>query len=67
MTISPTFYKQLFYTKVLRAAFCTDGLGLYFFWQKEIGAKAARKMLVKLTPNHVLRFVENQSFQTLND
>jgi hypothetical protein len=25
-------------------------LGFNFFWQKEFGAKAAHKMLVKLTP-----------------
>ena len=39
MSISPTFYEKLF---------PTYGLGLYF-WQKEIGAKAARKLFVKLS------------------
>ena len=36
----------------VRAAFFTFGLGLYFFCRKEIGAKAARKMLVKLTTGY---------------
>ena len=43
------FYKQLFCTKVFQAAFLYLGLRFVFFLQKEIGAKAARKMLMKLT------------------
>ena len=39
----------------LEQLFCTYGLGLYFFWQKEIGSKAARKMLVKLTAGRLTR------------
>ena len=47
------------FTNILRAAFSyesllssfsVDTLRFDFFWRKEIGAKAARKMLVKLTP-----------------
>jgi hypothetical protein len=49
VSILPTIYKQLFCTKV----FCADFLFLQFvfviFWQKKIGEKTAREMLVKLT------------------
>jgi len=40
MSISPTTYEQLFLTKEF-----------VMFWQKNIGAKAILKMLVKLTTN----------------
>ena len=50
MSISPTFYEQLFCTKVFRAAYLYLRLRFVDFWQKEIGAKAALKMLVKLSP-----------------
>ena len=49
-SISPTFYAQLFCTKVFSAAFLYLQFGFVFVWRKNIGAKAARKMLVKLTP-----------------
>jgi hypothetical protein len=39
-----------FYTKVLCAPFMYLQFGLAIFWQKDFGAKAAHKMLVKLTP-----------------
>jgi len=48
VSISPTFYEQLFCTKLLCAAFLYLQFGFIFFWQKNIGAKVARKMLVKL-------------------
>ena len=48
--ISPTFYDWLFHTKVFWAAFLYSQFGFVFFWQNNIGAKAAHKMLVKLTP-----------------
>jgi len=38
-----------FCTKVLCAAFHKLQLGFVIFWQKNISAKAARKMLMKLT------------------
>jgi hypothetical protein len=50
LSISPIFYKQLFHTKVLCAPFMCLQLGFVIFWQKDFGAKAAHKMLVKLTP-----------------
>ena len=50
MSISPTFYEQLFCTKDLRAAFLNLHCKFKLFRCKEIDAKAARKMLVKLTP-----------------
>jgi hypothetical protein len=50
VSISPIFYKQLFHTKVLCAAFMCLQFWFVIFWQKDFGAKAARKMLVKLTP-----------------
>jgi hypothetical protein len=40
----------LYFTNILCAAFLNPSfLGLYFFWRKNIGAKAALKMLAKLT------------------
>ena len=51
MSISPTFYEQLFCTKVFRAAaFLYLNCWFILFWRKEIGAKTAYTMLVKLTP-----------------
>ena len=49
VSISPTFHKQLFCTKDFRAAFLYLQCRFKLFWRKEIGAKAACKMLVKLT------------------
>jgi len=46
VSISTTFYEQLFHSKVFCADFMCLQFRLVFFWQKEIGAKAARKMLV---------------------
>jgi len=43
------FYKQLFHTKVFFKAFLYLQFGIVIFWQKETSAKAACKMLVKLT------------------
>jgi hypothetical protein len=50
VSISPTFYEQLFHTKVICAAFMCVKFGFVIFWQKDFGANAAIKMLVKLTP-----------------
>ncbi len=36
--------------KVFCTAFMCLQLAFVFFWQKDFGAKAAHKMLVKLTP-----------------
>ena len=52
VSISPTFCEQLFHTKVFRAAFLYLQLQFVFFCCTEIDAKAARKMLVKLTTGH---------------
>ena len=52
VSISPTSNEQLFRTKDFRAAFLYLHCRFKLFRRKEIGAKAARKMLVKLTPNH---------------
>jgi len=49
VSISATFYKQLFCTKVFCAAFLYLQFGFVIFWQKNISEKAARKTLVKLT------------------
>jgi hypothetical protein len=38
------------HTKVLCIAFKCLQFGFVIFWQKDFGAKAAHKMLVKLTP-----------------
>jgi len=48
-SILPTFYDLLFRTKVFWAAFFFLQFGYVFFCWKNIGAKDARKMLVKLT------------------
>ena len=56
VSISPTFYKQIFCTKVFVQLLCAYNLGVYFFWQNEIGAKAPCKMLVKLTVGGVVMF-----------
>jgi hypothetical protein len=50
VSISPIFYEQLFCAKVFCAAFMCLQFGFVTFWQKDFGAKAAPKMLVKLTP-----------------
>ncbi len=50
VSISPIIYKQLFCTKVFCAAFICLQFGFVIFWRKSFGAKAAHKMLVKLTP-----------------
>ncbi len=44
------FYEQFFHTKVLYAAYMCLQFGFLIFWRKDFGAKAAHKMLVKLTP-----------------
>jgi hypothetical protein len=49
MSISPTFKEQLILTKVKQAAFLYQQFMFKQFWYKEIGRKAARKMLVNLT------------------
>ncbi len=46
----PISYEQLFRTKVFCTAFTCSQFGFVIFWQKDFGAKAAHKMLVKLTP-----------------
>jgi len=43
-----SFYIQKYFLKLSS----TYSLGLYFFYAKKIGAKAASKMLVKLTTGH---------------
>ena len=57
VSISPTFYEQLFRTKDFRAAFLYLHCRFKLFWRKEIGAIAARKMLVKLTQGLLLNSV----------
>ncbi len=44
------FLRSLFVGKFRTLPFCTHILGLYLFWRKNIGAKDALKMLVKLAP-----------------
>ncbi len=50
MSISPIFYEQIFRTKAFCAPFMCLQFGFVIFWQKDFGAKAANKMLVKLPP-----------------
>ena len=49
VSISPTFYEQVFCTKVFCEASLCLQFGFVLFWQKEIDTKAARNVLVKLT------------------
>ena len=49
MSISPTFYEQLFCTQVSCSAFLCLQFGFVIFCQKEIGAKATGEILVKLS------------------
>ncbi len=58
VSISPIFYEQLFRTKVFCEAFMCLQFGFVIFCRKDFGAKAAHKMLVKLTPDTfcILRF-----------
>jgi hypothetical protein len=57
VSISPIFYEQLFHAKVFCAAFMCLQLGFVIFWQKDFGAKAAHKMLVKLAHGVINLFV----------
>jgi hypothetical protein len=41
-----------FLSKVFCTAFICLQFGFVIFWQKDFGAKAAHKMLVKLTPGY---------------
>jgi hypothetical protein len=50
VSISPIFYEQLFCMNVFCVAFISLQFGFVIFRQKDFGAKAAPKMLVKLTP-----------------
>jgi hypothetical protein len=50
VSISPIFYALLFHVKVFCAAFMCLQFGFVIFGQMDFGAKAAHKMLVKLTP-----------------
>jgi hypothetical protein len=45
----PIFYEQLFHSKVVCAPLMYLQFGFVIFWRKDFGAKAAHKMLVKLT------------------
>ncbi len=49
VSISTKFYKQLFHTKVFCSAFLYLQFGFVIIFWKNIGAKVAHKMLVKLT------------------
>ena len=49
--------------KSFEQLFCTYNLGFVFFCQKEIGAKATCKMLVKLTEGYKANFaLKRQKF-----
>ncbi len=50
VSISPICYEQLFCAKVFCTAFMCLQFGFVMFLRKDFGAKAAHKMLVKLTP-----------------
>ncbi len=47
--------------KVFCAAFMCLQFGFVIFWQKDFGAKAAHKMLVKLTPGQQKYMRKNET------
>jgi len=47
---SPTFYEQLLHTQIPKSTKKTDGLTVFFALLGSSLIKAARKMLMKLTP-----------------
>ena len=56
VSILPTFSKQLFLNECVLCSFSVLTV-FVIFWQKEIFKKAARKMLVKLTPSQIFPIV----------
>jgi len=62
--ISTIFYKQLYHTEIFCAAFMFLMFVILIFWQKEIVAKTACKILAKLTTagKHGSNLVVGQSF-----
>jgi hypothetical protein len=55
VSVSPTFYAQLLYTKVSYASFLNLHFRFVRFWRTNIGVNAAHKMLVKLTSSLIKR------------
>jgi len=54
VSISSTFYEQLFCLNVFFEIFLQLEFGFVIFWQNNICAKAARKMFGKLTTGTIL-------------
>ncbi len=50
VSIQLTFNEQLFLKVYCACSFMCSQFGFVIFWRKNIGTKAAPKMLVKLTP-----------------
>jgi len=48
VSISPKFYEQIFCPKVFFESFLFLQVDFVIFWQKNIGTKAAPKMLVNV-------------------
>ncbi len=61
VSISPTFYAQLFVQKCFVKLFSNLSLALVFFVQRILAKKATHKMLVNLTPgvNFIQHFTRN--------
>ncbi len=55
----PMFYAPLLRTKVVRAAFLCLCFSFVLYRHKNVGAKAARRTLVKLTPERHLPMLRN--------
>jgi hypothetical protein len=62
VSISPTFYMQLFRTEVSRNTFLYLHFRFEFFWRKNILAIAAHKMFVKLSLRGERRVVDCTGF-----
>jgi hypothetical protein len=58
VSISPIFYEQLFCMKVFCAALMCLQFWFVIFWQKDLGAKAAHKLLVILTPGRLRSYLQ---------
>jgi hypothetical protein len=67
VSISPILYMKLFHLKVFCVAFVCLQFGFVYFWRKDLGTKAAHKMLMKLAPGLQKALFTNRVFlQTQN-
>jgi len=63
---SSTFLMQIFCTKEFSTAFLQLQFGFVIIWQKNIGAKPAYEMLVKLTTENNIIYILRLAFLPLD-